>query len=151
MSERTYQRPTAANGLPLTEPSSGPHSDAATISEECIRAVVDEFYRRARDDNQLGPVFDAHVASWDVHLARMYDFWSAALLRTGRYSGRPVERHRPLMELTAGHFERWVELFGETVRDICTPAEAEAFMWRARLMRQGMTRALGLAEEREIL
>ena len=31
-----------------------------------------------------------------AHLARMTDFWSAALLRTGRYSGRPVERHRSI-------------------------------------------------------
>ena len=49
-----------------------------------------------RRDERLGPVFEAHVHEWDVHLARMTDFWSAALLRSGRYSGRPVERHRAI-------------------------------------------------------
>jgi hypothetical protein len=34
-------------------------------------------------------VFEAHVHEWNVYLARMNDFWSAALLRTGRYFGRP--------------------------------------------------------------
>jgi hemoglobin len=55
-----------------------------------------------------------------------------------------VERHRPIEELTAGHFERWVELFEETVRDLCEPREAGAFLVRAQRMRDGMTKVLGL-------
>jgi hemoglobin len=103
-----------------------------------------EFYRRARRDGRLGPVFEAHVHEWDAHLARMTDFWSAALLRTGRYSGRPVERHRLIGGLTAGHFDHWFELFEETVRDLCPPGQAKAFLVRARRMRVGMTMVLGL-------
>jgi hemoglobin len=128
----------------MTEGAGVPHADAEGVSEDQIRAVVDEFYRRARRDERLGPVFEAHVGAWDVHLARMTDFWSAALLRTGRYSGRPVERHREIDGLSAGHFDRWVELFEDTVRDLCLPREAEAFLVRARRMREGMTKVLGL-------
>ena len=131
-------------GLPITEGLGVPHADAEGITEEVIRAVVVEFYRRARRDDQLGPVFEMHVHSWDEHLARMTDFWSAALLRTGRYSGRPVERHREIDGLSAGHFDRWVELFEDTVSDLCPPREAEAFLVRARRMREGMTKVLGL-------
>ena len=98
-----------------------PHADAEGITEDLIRAVVVEFYRRARRDDRLGPVFEAHVDEWDGHLARMTDFWSAALLRTGRYSGRPVEQHRAIAGLSDGHFDRWVELFEATVRDLCSP------------------------------
>ena len=96
-----------------------PHADAEGITEELIRDVVVEFYRRARRDDRLGPVFEPHVHEWDAHLGRMTDFWSAALLRTGRYSGRPVERHRAIAGLAVGHFDRWVELFEATVRDLC--------------------------------
>ena len=106
--------------------------------------MVVEFYRRARRDERLGPVFEAHVDEWDAHLSRMTDFWSAALLRTGRYSGRPVERHRSIGSLAAGHFDRWVELFEETVRDLCPPRQADAFLVRARRMRDGMIMVLGL-------
>jgi hemoglobin len=109
-----------------------------------IRAVVVEFYRRARRDDRLGPVFEVHVRGWDEHLARMVDFWSAALLRTGRYSGRPVERHREIDGLDTGHFDRWIELFEGTVRDLCPAGEADSFLVRARLMREGMTKVLGL-------
>src|SRR5690349_5856166 len=55
-----------------------PHADAVGITEDWIRAVVDEFYRRARRDDQLGPIFAAHIDDWDQHLARMADFWSAS-------------------------------------------------------------------------
>jgi hemoglobin len=131
-------------GLALSERPALPDADAAGITEDLIRDVVMEFYRRARRDGQLGPVFEAHVREWDAHLARMTDFWSAALLRTGRYSGRPVEQHRPIGGLTAGHFDRWIELVEETVRDLCPPGQAGAFLVRARRMRDGMTMVLGL-------
>lgn len=132
--------------LPLAERPALPDADAAGITEELIRDVVVEFYRRARRDHRLGPVFEAQVRDWDVHLARMSDFWSAALLRTGRYSGRPVERHRSVGGLSAGHFDRWIERFEETVRDLCPPDQAEAFLVRARRMRDGMIMVLGLGE-----
>src|SRR5262245_17859557 len=93
-------------GLPLSERQALPDADAEGITEDLIREVVVEFYRRARRNGRLGPVFEAHVYDWDAHLTRMTDFWSAALLRTGRYSGRPVERHRLIGDLTAGHFDR---------------------------------------------
>jgi hemoglobin len=136
--------PTRRYDLETTEGLGVPHADAEGVSEDRIRAVVDEFYRRARRDDRLGPVFEVHIGEWGAHLARMTDFWSAALLRTGRYSGRPVERHREIDGLSAGHFDRWLELFEDTVRDLCPPREAEAFLVRARRMRDGMTKVLGL-------
>jgi hemoglobin len=133
-----------AFGLPLAERPTLPDADAEGITEGIIRDVVVEFYRRARRDDRLGPVFAARVDDWESHLSRMTDFWSAALLRTGRYSGRPVEAHRPISELSPGLFGRWIELFEQTVRDLCPPGQAEAFLVRARRMRDGMIMVLGL-------
>lgn len=130
--------------LTVTEAAGLAHADAEGVTEPLIRAVVVEFYRRAREDDRLGPIFEARVQDWDWHLDRMTDFWSAALLRSGRYSGRPVEKHRPITDLTVEHFDRWVELFEATVNDVCEPAEAQAFMVRAHRMRDGMTKVLGL-------
>lgn len=129
-------------GLSLTERPSAPHADALGITEALIRAVVDEFYLRARDDDQLGPIFNHYVQDWDHHLAKMVDFWSAALLKTGRYSGRPIERHRLISELSAKHFDRWIELFDATTRDLCQPAQARAFLIRAHKMRDAMSKNL---------
>jgi len=128
----------------MTERAGVPHPDAEGVTEGLIRDVVVEFYRRARLDERLGPVFEAHIDDWDEHLARMTDFWSAALLRSGRYSGRPVEQHRAISDLSLGHFDRWIELFEATVHDLCSDREAEAFLGRARRMRDAMSRVLGL-------
>jgi hemoglobin len=130
--------------LPRSERPARPDADAVGISEDLISDVVVEFYRRARRDDRIGPVFEARVHDWDAHLARMNDFWSAALLRTGRYSGQPVEPHRFIPGITATHFDRWLDLFEATVRDLCAPAHAEAFLVRARRMRDGMIMVLGL-------
>jgi hemoglobin len=119
--------------------------DVIGITDDLIRAVVIEFYARARRDDQLGPVFATYVRAWDAHLDRMTDFWSAALLRTGRYSGRPVEQHRSIDGLNEDQFSRWLDLFEATVRDLCVPQEAEAFLVRARRMRDGMVKILGLS------
>lgn len=136
--------PTRAYGLAVTEGRGVPHPDAEGVTEGMISQVVGEFYRRARRDDRLGPVFEAYIDEWDHHLARMTDFWSSALLRTGRYSGHPVEQHRGIAELSAGHFDRWIELFGETVRDLCPPREARAFLVRAERMREGISKVLGV-------
>ncbi len=101
---------------------------------------------RARLDERLGPVFEAYIDDWDEHLARMTDFWSAALLRTGRYSGTPVGRHRSIEGLSHGHFGRWIELFDATVRDLCQSREAKAFLDRARRMRVAMSKVLGVGD-----
>ena len=142
----TAPRAPRSYGLPMGERPALPDADAAGIGEDLIRDVVAEFYRRARRHDTLGPVFEAHVRDWDAHLDRMHDFWSAALLRTGRYSGRPVEAHRSIPGITAGHFDCWLSLFEETVRDLCPPDQAEAFLVRAGRMRDGMIMVLGLGD-----
>ncbi len=131
-------------GLSFGDQPGLPDARTAGIDEEIIGEVVEKFYQRARHDEQLGPIFETHVHDWDAHLKRMNDFWSAALLRTGRYSGRPVERHRTVLGISEGHFDHWLELFEETVRDLCSADQAEAFLVRARRMRDGMVFVLGL-------
>lgn len=130
--------------LPITERSGTPDDDAIGLTEEKINEVVVEFYRRTLLDERLEPVFSSHVHDWDEHLSRMTDFWSAALLKSGRFSGRPVERHRAIEGLSDEHFERWLVVLESTVRDLCIPRHAGAFLLRARRMRVGMTRALDL-------
>jgi hemoglobin len=134
-----------AQGFALTEARGTPHPDSGQISEERIRAVVFEFYRRARLDDRIGPVFETHVEDWDVHLAQMVDFWSAALLRSGRYSGNPLQRHRAIPGLKVEHFDRWIALFEATVRELCSASEASAFLFRADRMRDAMIKVLRLS------
>lgn len=78
-----------------------------------------------RDDERLGPIFDAHVQNSDHHLGKMVDFWSSTLRGTARYRGTPMPKHVALPGLESALFERWLGLFRETTESIDNPAMRE--------------------------
>ena len=98
-----------------------------------VRAVVDDFYGKARGDPVIGPVFNRVIpdADWPAHLAVIADFWSSMLLGTGHYAGRPMPKHLAIAELGDVHFERWLGLFRETVERPCPQETAALFIDRA--------------------
>ena len=100
------------------------------LDEAVLARLVHSFYARVRDDAVLGPIFAARISDWGPHLERMVAFWSSVALMTGRYHGRPVPAHTPL-PIDAAHFERWLRLFRETAREVCTPAGAAHVILRA--------------------
>jgi hemoglobin len=115
-------------------------------SEEGIRRLMDLFYGRVRRDPLLGLVFSRAVgttdADWARHLARLADFWSSMMLRSGRYRGDPFSAHRRLAALEPAMFDRWLALFGETCAEVFEPDVADAFRGRAeriaRSLRMGL-------------
>jgi hemoglobin len=103
------------------------------LDDGVIRAVVDEFYARARRDDVIGPVFNRIIpdAEWPAHLDKIADFWSSMLLGTGRYAGRPMPKHMAIPELSDAHFMRWLALFRRTAEDLCPPDIAALFIERS--------------------
>ena len=116
--------------------------DETGIDEAMIDALVDTFYARVRDDRLIGPIFADRIADWAPHLAQMKLFWSSVALSTGVYQGRPMPKHLPL-PVDARHFDRWLEIFVETARDLCPPVAAHHFIERARRIAQSLE--LGIA------
>jgi hemoglobin len=109
------------------------------ISEEMISTLVHAFYGRIRTDAELGPIFNTVIGeNWDVHLARMCDFWSSVMRMTGRYSGRPMPIHMRLKMVKPEHFSRWLTLFGQTAQQTCPPAIAERFCAKAALIAKSL-------------
>jgi hemoglobin len=100
------------------------------ITEALIEELVTTFYRRVRKDALLAPIFAA-VQDWDAHMAKLRDFWSSVVLMSGRYHGQPMRVHLPLM-LIGDHFDRWLDLFEQTAREVCPPAAAAYFIDKAR-------------------
>jgi hemoglobin len=100
------------------------------INEEMIRQLVHGFYQRAREDDLIGPIFNSRVQNWDEHLARLCDFWSSVTLMSGRYHGQPMVAHAPL-PIEPQHFDRWLQLFAQTAREICPEPAARYFVERA--------------------
>ncbi len=84
-----------------------------------IEQLVNAFYGKVQQDELLGPVFEERIApdEWAQHLRIMYRFWETQLLGGKEYQGNPYARHRTL-PIDDAHFERWVQLFHETVDEL---------------------------------
>jgi hemoglobin len=97
------------------------------ITEEEISNLVDRFYAKVRRDDVIGPIFNAMIDDWPFHLAKLKDFWSTVMLRTGRYKGDPMMVHLPL-PLDPEHFHRWLTLFAETANEVMSPEHANSII-----------------------
>src|SRR5690349_23201571 len=102
----------------MTEPDKQPETENTLLDERLIDKLLRAFYARVRVDPLIGPIFNARIQDWEHHLVRIADFWSAVMLRTGRYQGQPMRLHLPL-PIDATHFDRWLELFEATARELC--------------------------------
>ena len=115
--------------------------DETGIDEVMIARLVDGFYDRVRADPLIGPVFKDRIADWAPHMEQMRLFWSSVALMSGAYHGRPMPKHLPL-PVDARHFDRWLELFEATARDLCPPVAADHFIERARRIAQNLERGV---------
>lgn len=101
------------------------------LSLDDIKSLVDTFYYKVREDKLLGPVFNNVIQDrWPEHLEKMYRFWQTVLLEEQTYFGRPFPPHAKL-PVDASHFDRWLELFHQTVNELFTGEKAEEAKWRA--------------------
>src|SRR4051812_49384278 len=106
-----------------------------TVTEDSIAELVDTFYTLIRDDQLLGPIFaDAIGADWGPHLRKMKSFWSSVLLAARGYKGNPMIAHLQLPRLTKERFERWLQLWSETVARLCSDELAPIFNRKAQMI-----------------
>ena len=101
--------------------------------EDC-KTLVDNFYGKVRKDSLIGPIFDNIIQDrWPEHLEKMYRFWQTVLLADHTYFGSPFPPHAELpVEWT--HFEKWLELFNQTIDEHFTGDKAQEARWRANKM-----------------
>ena len=115
------------------------------VSEEMIRELVHTFYGRVRDDDLLGPIFEAQIGDrWALHLDKMCRFWSSVLLGTGRFLGDPIGAHLSLEGITSAHFDRWIELFSETTDGLFVERDAQEIVIRSQRIRAVLEHRMGL-------
>ena len=86
-------------------------------TKEDVIYLVDSFYEKVNKDELLSPIFnDFAKVDWETHMPTMYSFWSSILLGEESYTGSPFPKHLPL-PIKQKHFDRWLELFHQTVND----------------------------------
>jgi hemoglobin len=104
------------------------------ITLEDIKKLVDTFYEKVREDELIGRIFNERIQNrWPQHLEKMYTFWQTLLLGERTYFGSPFPPHANL-PISHNHFERWMQLFNQTLDELFTGEKAEEAKWRAAKM-----------------
>lgn len=101
-----------------------------------VKVLVDTFYEKVLKDDMIGYIF-TDIAQIDLpaHMPIMYSFWETVLLDTLEYKGNPMTKHIILHEkepLKDGYFDRWLNLWEETVNELFAGEKAELAISRAK-------------------
>lgn len=104
------------------------------VSLEDIKRMVNLFYGKVRKDDLLGDIFNEVIQdNWPAHLEKMYRFWQTVLLEEHTYNGSPFAPHVKL-PVQGKHFDRWKQLFFDTVNENFSGDKAEEAKFRATKM-----------------
>ncbi len=116
---------------------------ATQIDEAALERLIPLFYRRVRDDAELGPVFNDAITDWPHHLDKLVAFWSSVMLTSGRYKGNPMIAHlKHKMRITPELFDRWLALWAQTTDEVMVPAAAAALQAKAARISESLQLAL---------
>ena len=104
-------------------------------SKADIKTFVDAFYGKMPSDDLVGKVFmEVMHVDFSKHLPKMYDFWEMLLFQGTSYQGAPMRPHLQINQIhpiTPAHFERWLEMFRATLRDLFEGPKTEEAITKA--------------------
>lgn len=110
-------------------------------TKEDIQQLVNSFYTGALADPEIGPVFKAANFSLNNHIPVMVSFWETILFDIHTYKGNPMLKHLELNQTTPllpAHFERWMEIWKETINKHYAGPRAQEAIKRAASIGQMM-------------
>ncbi len=115
------------------------------LEPAALRAHLDAFYDKVRQDPALGPVFDRAIGDWPEHMETLTTFWRTVALRQPGYKGNPLAAHKALPLAPADFamlFPRWLALWRETARERFSPAIADALVEKAERIAESLKAGL---------
>jgi len=101
-------------------------SDITT--KEDVALLVNTFYGKVLQDESLKPFFA--TLDFEAHKPHMIHFWAFVLLDEPNYKTNVTEKHIN-MPLEQKHFDRWLELFYETLDELFAGEKTEMAKQRA--------------------
>jgi hemoglobin len=123
-------------------------AEAIGVDAAYIDHIVETFYGKIQRDDLLGPIFDARIADWPAHLARMKAFWRSVLHNSGEFAGNPMLKHLVIPGIELRHFSHWLDLFYETLRDAEPTCEATALVGgRARMIADSLLTGISMQRD----
>jgi hemoglobin len=111
-----------------------------------IELLVRKFYSKIQIDDLLGPFFNKMIPNeeeWEKHYQLLTAFWELNLMEVKGFDGNPAKAHHGVdkafkQAITTKHFDRWVELWSETIGELFEGDMAEKAKLRAQNMAKGM-------------
>jgi hemoglobin len=104
-------------------------------NREDLLILLTAFYDKVRRDEKIGAFFNDIVEiNWDEHIPRIADFWDTILFDKTNFKGNPMIKHMGISDkkrMEQEHFDRWIELFHETINELFAGQTAEKAKVRA--------------------
>ncbi|WP_218062898.1 group III truncated hemoglobin [Arthrobacter sp. SDTb3-6] len=128
-----------ASNLDAYTPMAPGNGELADIAgREDILHLVRTFYTRAFADRLIGPIF-TEVVHMDLarHMPIMADFWQTVLFKASLYSRNALAIHFDIhakAPLGLEHFNRWLQLWTNTVDELFAGEKAEMAKVQAHLI-----------------
>lgn len=112
-------------------------------TREGLENLLREFYSVAMRDEQIGH----HFAELDLetHLPIIINFWEKVLFGEPIYFGNPLAVHQILhgkSPLKLEHFQRWLEIFEQTVDELFAGKTADDAKLRAKMIAHSLNQNL---------
>lgn len=105
------------------------HAKADIETRADCERLVRAFYARVFEDPVIGFLFvDVAKLDLEAHVPTITSFWETILLGAHSYAGGAFRPHAELhakVPLRAGHFERWLTLWKQTVDELFAGSRAE--------------------------
>ena len=104
-------------------------------TKEDLTFLMETFYSKMLIDEEIGYIFtDVAQLNLEAHLPSLTNFWENMLLQPNGYKKNVMDIHlklNALEKLQPQHFDRWLSLLNETVRENFEGEKAEMMLSRA--------------------
>lgn len=112
-------------------------------TREDLENLLREFYAVATRDERIGH----HFAELDLetHLPVIVNFWEKILFGNPVYFGNPLAVHQTLHEkspLKLEHFQRWFEIFSQTIDALYAGKMADNAKLRAKMIAHSLNQGI---------
>jgi len=108
---------------------------------ESLNILIDKFYERVEKDEILSSFFIG--VNWEKHKIKMLDFWSFVLLDIPGYNTNLFDVHSKL-PIQNAHFQRWIDIFSETVKANFSGINAELAIQKAKIIAASFSAKMNL-------
>ena len=75
-----------------------------------LEHLLTHFYADVRQHAVIGPIFEAQIQDWPMHIEKIAGFWSGLTGGPSLYGGGLIAKHVPL-HLKTEHFGHWLTLW----------------------------------------